>query len=386
MIVEQLLYAMPSDLVTGQLVLQPEITKTKTFFNGELVDAALVVESFYRLYRIIRIRTGRAALSQITSFDPIITVHDENITFETFSNDVTNYACLTLEKSAFQNISNWIEGQTNVDFSPTFIKQLRGSSANAVKAIKVDPEGFSVDAGSSDLHEKKVTLPENWKIALDHIRDVHDSSNSISALDDPIKFVKNTVFGPFLRKFSSVSEGWIPKEGWQFARLDLRGNLGDVIIGTTGDVTKRFDGRENPKYEAIRDIGTLRLLKSYLLTVEKIHGNTWEVSGGGKVHLVQKRGTSYACDCKDSRYGNTTCKHVHAVIKPKMRILNVGEDKWRVITMAGKKLDKHTVAFKNMKFSCTCNEFKNTNICLHVVEILKHEEDFQFNELVEDLT
>ncbi len=389
MVVESLFYVQNSLLAGPNVLLEPEIKHSPTFFNAELVDPALIIESFYRLFRVIKIRTGRQALSEtrrLWNYDPIITVDDEGLQFETFSNDVTHYACLMLEKTAFKNVKEWQAGQTNVDFTPTFIEKLRAAGPKVVRSLEVDPKGFSVHADQEKLTEKKVDMPANWRIALDNIRTFVDPNDSVSKLEKPDQFVQGTPFGPYVKKYATLDVGWVPREGWKFALMQLRNNLGTIIMGATDTPTARFDGRQNPKYAAIRDMGTLRALKSYLLKVGQLHGTVWEVEGGGRKHIVQKQGTIVTCDCPDFRYGRKTCKHVRAVFKPQVRLDKLGEDEWRIITRDNAGIDKHTVSFKDQKFTCTCKEYNNTNICFHIVEVLQVEKDFQFNELLQDLT
>ncbi|MFX0100908.1 MAG: SWIM zinc finger family protein [Candidatus Hodarchaeota archaeon] len=386
MVLEQLYYAKASSIIRDQLLFEPEISRKATFIEANLVDPALTIESFYRLFRVVKIRKGRAALSETILYDPIITVEDECVRFETFSYDVANYACLTLDSSAFSGINQWERGQTNVDFTPDFINALRNSPLGSVKSIKVNPDSFNVITDDSEIIEKKVELPENWKVALDNLREYMVPADSHNKLKDLAVFVRETPFSPYVKKYAELEEGWIPREGWRFIRMSLRGGLGEITFGKTDNEILRFDGRQNPKYEAIRDNRMLRLLKSYLLQVTQRYGNVWEVQGGGRSHMVQKKGASYTCDCKDNRYGNTTCKHVRAVLKPKVRVFPVSKDEWNVITRSTKGLDKHTVTFSDMHFQCTCKEFLATNICQHIVEILEVEEDFQYDELKQDLS
>ena len=78
-------------------------------------------------------------------YDPIITVQDNQIQFEAFSNDMTNYACLVLDEEAFTNVHQWEVGQTNVDFTPEFINNIRKAGSGNIRSIAVDPDGFYVD-------------------------------------------------------------------------------------------------------------------------------------------------------------------------------------------------------------------------------------------------
>ncbi len=386
MITEEFRYARLSALVAGAVVLEPDLTCNPTFFQCDLADPAIIVESLYRIYRIAKIHAGRQALATPKFRDPIITVDEGRVKFEAFSLDMTRYASIAFNEHAFNNVKVWNRGQTNIDISPAFITALRSTELGRVNSIRVDPDAFTVHADDADLVEKKVELPKNWTIALDNLRGFTTPSGDSLPIKDPASVVNMTPFNAFVGPFATVEEAWQPREGWQFARLSLRSGLGEACVGTTVNLTERFDGRQNPRYEAIRDLGMLRLLKSFILVVDRVHGDVWQVTGGGRTHVVQKRGASYTCDCKDTRYGPTTCKHVRAVTKPKSRVIKQSSNTWRLITQDGRELATDVVNFTGQRFTCTCKEFAKTNICQHVVEVLEAEEDFQFKELVEDLT
>ena len=371
------------------MLLQPELQqKSRAFIEADIVDPALIIETFFRIFKVIKIKEGRTPLSshRFTSYDPIITVADEQVRFEAFSNDITHYVRMNLAKTAFKNIHAWAEGQTNIDFTPDFIKNLRDSDPKSLKAIVIDQGGIQVQTSTASLLRKKVEMPENWKIALDNLRKFMQPENESVKINDPVAFIKKTPFGPFVHAFGKMTTAWAQQEGWIFARIALRHELGDITIGETNDITQRFDGRLNPKYAAIRDSNTLRLLKSYLLVVKQLHEDVWEVRGGGRTHIVHKQGGSYSCDCPDTRFGPTTCKHIRAATRPRMKAIKNNPDSWNIITQANQSVDCNTVTFDGAKFTCSCKEFKSTNICDHVIEVLRAEEDFQFKELLEDLT
>ena len=117
MIVESLLYLQNSSLNASTIILEPEITHSPTLFDADLIDPSLIIECFYRLFRIVKISKGRMAFSEKLAprrYDPIITVEDDQIQFEAFSNDMTNYACLVLDEEAFTNVHQWELGQSRV--------------------------------------------------------------------------------------------------------------------------------------------------------------------------------------------------------------------------------------------------------------------------------
>lgn len=389
MINKNLYYFQPS-IMNSSIILQPELSQEATYFSADLVDPALTIDAFYRLHRVLKIRKGRTPLTEmrITSFDfdPFICVENDTVSFEVFSNDCTNYAKLIFNEEAFRNISEWKTGITNVDFTPNFIKQLRSSKGSDITTIKVDPEGFSVDTDKDNLFEKSVDMPYNWELALETMRNISNNLKNFESLKSPEEFIKLTPFNPFLQRFASIDQSWQTDQGWKFAELLLRNNLGSFIIGYTDSPLLRFDGRENPRYTAVRDFGMLRTLKSYILCVNKLSSTTWEVSGNNSKHIVTKERNNYTCDCKETMYTKELCKHIRAVTKPENKIISNIGDSWKFLTRSGSRITKDEVKLENGKFTCSCNEFERVNMCDHILTLLKNVNDFQFDELLNDLT
>jgi len=398
MVVESLLYLQNSSLNASTIILEPEITHSPTLFDADLIDPSLTIECFYRLFRVVKISKGRMTLSESLPqrrYDPIITVEDNQIQFEAFSNDMANYACVILDEEAFTNVHQWELGQTNVDFTPEFINDIRKAGSYNIRSIAVDPDGFYIDTHEETFYEKKVELPENWEIGLDNLRIIKDPQNMHQGMSQPSLFLKNTPFGPFCnQKFAKLQEGWTTKEGWGFVKLNLKKNLGHVIVGSTSTPIARFDGRQNPKYTAVRSNRMLRTLKSYLLQSKKVGSSNWEVKGSnsGKISFVEMSYGRYRCSCEDFKYRsggrpNFQCKHIRCVLKPNLDVRNISECEWNVYELSpeGKPGRKFSVEFNNQKIICSCSEYEKYNICNHIIEVLKVEKDFQFEELKQDL-
>lgn len=398
MIVESLLYLQNSSLNASTIILEPEITHSPTLFDADLIDPSLIIECFYRLFRIVKISKGRMAFSEKLAprrYDPIITVEDDQIQFEAFSNDMTNYACLVLDEEAFTNVHQWELGQTNVDFTPDFINNIRKAGSSNIRSIAVDPDGFYVDTHQESFYEKKVELPENWEIGLDNLRNIKDNSTNFQVISQPSTFIKDTPFGPFCnQKFGKLTQGWKTEDGWGFARLNLRNDLGHVVFGSTSSLINRFDGRQNPKYEAVRSNRMLRSLKSYFLQSTKLSSNRWEVKGSksGETRYVEKGYGEFRCSCEDFKYRSRgrfgfQCKHIRCVLKPDLDVHAINDSEWHVYELSsdGKLGRKFTVEFDNQKITCSCSDYNKYNICNHIIEVLKVEKDFQFEELKQDL-
>ncbi|MHA1680089.1 MAG: hypothetical protein ACTSUE_03710, partial [Promethearchaeota archaeon] len=131
--IESLSYTQNSALQHTSIILQPEMKHDPTFFKAEIVNPAMMIEIFYRLHRVAKVKSGRQALSESQvwssgrsrsrsrslwyAYDPIIQVLDDSIVFENFSGDMTLYSYVELFPSAFKNIESWETGYTNVDFN-----------------------------------------------------------------------------------------------------------------------------------------------------------------------------------------------------------------------------------------------------------------------------
>ncbi len=394
MVLEELLYLQNSKFLESAIVLQPELTKSKMLFEADLVDPGLVIECFFHLFEVVKIKTGRNPLhTERQSHDPIITVRPRSIQFETFSYDMTNYASMVFNRSAFTNINYWETGVTNVDFTPKFINNLRRAGRSKVKSISVDPEGFGVDISDREsLYEKKVELPENWEIALDRLRKYVKSRrqrrSSPGFLRDQFRLFAQSNIGRH-----EVS--WNPKHGFSFSRYKFRKDLGYAVLGSTSDITQRMDGRKNPRYMAIRSEQMLKTIKTYILYSESTGEDEWAVyTNKAKFKVFKDSDNIFRCNCPDyifrgkaKGHHNYQCKHIMAVLKPKLDIVLDGEDKWKVHTLGeGKILENNIVEFRNLNFICTCKESKRFNLCPHIVEVMRNTEDFQFKELLEDLS
>ncbi|MHA1745657.1 MAG: SWIM zinc finger family protein [Promethearchaeota archaeon] len=395
MVLETLLYHQNSALLASTILLEPELTHNPLFLDVRLADPALAVECFYRLFRIIKIRTGRtplAGINTIRRYDPIITVRDESVSFETFSFDMTHYSCLVMEPKAFETINNWEEGETNVDFTPEFIKNIRSAGRNQVQGLQLDAESFQVNRETDSVIEKKVELPENWHLALKNIQKYAYPDQAEKPLKNPQSFIQTTPYGPFIKQYAKVELGWQAANNWQFAQMDLRKDMGYVIVGSTTKSSDRLDGRVNPLYQIIRNKRMLRQVKSYLLDATLVstpNNRKWKVTGSGNTHYVSEiEQGRHECDCKDFQYRGSRCKHIQAVEKPSLTITPLSDCEWKVSENVTNQSSSQSyeVTYTGSKCSCSCVDYAHTQICRHIVKILRHQNDFQFNEFLQDFS
>jgi hypothetical protein len=98
-------------------------------------------------------------------FDPVITVHPDEVFFEAFSKDESSYARLGAKHSLFSRVDQFQCGTTNIDFSHKLARQLDRIRTYRKTDFDIAPSGLSVahsGVGGSVHHEKKIELPESW--------------------------------------------------------------------------------------------------------------------------------------------------------------------------------------------------------------------------------
>jgi hypothetical protein len=96
-------------------------------------------------------------------FDPVISVHPDEVSFEAFSRDESSYARLGAKHELFGNIDNLECGTTNIDFSHKLHGELDRMRTYRETQFEVSPSGFQVETqGSESYKEKKIDLPESW--------------------------------------------------------------------------------------------------------------------------------------------------------------------------------------------------------------------------------
>ncbi|HEY4221415.1 MAG TPA: SWIM zinc finger family protein [Myxococcota bacterium] len=98
-------------------------------------------------------------------FDPVITVHPDEVFFEAFSKDESSYARLGAKHSLFNKVDKFECGTTNIDFSAKLSRQLDRIRTYRKTDFDIAPGGLTVThqgpAGGAHK-EKKIELPESW--------------------------------------------------------------------------------------------------------------------------------------------------------------------------------------------------------------------------------
>ncbi len=96
-------------------------------------------------------------------FDPVITVHPDELFFECFSQDESSYARLGAGYDLFENISEYECGTTNIDFSAQLFGEMQKIRTYKSTHFEIDPAGFQVETTGEEIYkEKKIDLPDSW--------------------------------------------------------------------------------------------------------------------------------------------------------------------------------------------------------------------------------
>ena len=96
-------------------------------------------------------------------FDPVITVHPDQVFFECFSRDESTYAKLGAGFETFKDIGEFACGTTNIDYSHELYGEFQKIRSYKTTQFEIDPSGFQVHTGHEEsFQEKKIDVPESW--------------------------------------------------------------------------------------------------------------------------------------------------------------------------------------------------------------------------------
>jgi hypothetical protein len=96
-------------------------------------------------------------------FDPVITVHPDEVFFECFSVDESSYGRLGASYEVFKNINEFACGTTNVDYSAALYDEFQKIRSYKTTKLEVDPSGFEVQTTNEEAYkEVKIDLPDSW--------------------------------------------------------------------------------------------------------------------------------------------------------------------------------------------------------------------------------
>jgi hypothetical protein len=96
-------------------------------------------------------------------FDPVITVHPDEVSFEAFSRDESTYARLAAKHELFEKVDGFTCGTTNIDFSARLHGEMERIRSYRQTRFDIDPGGLTVTTEAIGSHqEKKINLPDSW--------------------------------------------------------------------------------------------------------------------------------------------------------------------------------------------------------------------------------
>jgi hypothetical protein len=95
--------------------------------------------------------------------DPVVTVAPDTVFFECFAKDESSYACLYVDRDAFEGQGEAKLGTTNVDYSLQLFDAFQALRSYRQTRLLVDPAGFGVSTeGAGLVREEKIDLPPGW--------------------------------------------------------------------------------------------------------------------------------------------------------------------------------------------------------------------------------
>lgn len=96
-------------------------------------------------------------------FDPVITVHPDEVFFECFSEDESSYGRLGVSYEVFKNINEFACGTTNIDYSAALYNEFQKIRSYKTTKFEIDPSGFEVQTTQEEaFKEVKIDLPDSW--------------------------------------------------------------------------------------------------------------------------------------------------------------------------------------------------------------------------------
>jgi hypothetical protein len=95
-------------------------------------------------------------------FDPVVSVHPDELSLEAFSRDESTYARLAAKHELFDRVHELQCGTTNIDFSTRLFTETERLRTYRTTALTVDPGGVTVSTDGGEHREKKIDLPDSW--------------------------------------------------------------------------------------------------------------------------------------------------------------------------------------------------------------------------------
>lgn len=152
----ELVTAMQQDVAAKIKALQEELQE----LNNRSYER---LRPYYKAREEFRRYVWKKQLDFYFVFDPVITVHPDEVFFECFSVDESSYGRLGASYEVFKNISEFACGTTNVDYSAALYDEFQKIRSYKTTQLQVDPSGFEVQTTHEEAYkEVKIDLPDSW--------------------------------------------------------------------------------------------------------------------------------------------------------------------------------------------------------------------------------
>ncbi len=162
-------YAIPSTLDSTRertvLGLSPEVHRPLRFRGRVKSDVLSIRLALQALGRVVwNDETWLSDQDYLWRvLDPVITVHPDRVFFEAFSQDLSSYGLVIVDRARFETEGEVVCGTTNVDFTAWLAAALDEMRTSRVTYFAVEPQGFEVATrGAGGRYEPKVDVPDTW--------------------------------------------------------------------------------------------------------------------------------------------------------------------------------------------------------------------------------
>lgn len=160
-------YAFPSEVTSGKagsaLRLSPDLKRDPAHLVARVAATLPFRDALLALHDVARSELFVTQEEiEARALDPVVTVSDREVYFESFSLDESTYGRVTLRESGLADVERQRLGTTNVEFSESLragIEAIRGGSA---VELRVASEGLSVATSGRAVEEKKIELADSW--------------------------------------------------------------------------------------------------------------------------------------------------------------------------------------------------------------------------------
>ncbi len=99
--------------------------------------------------------------------DPVVGIHPDGVSFEAFSQDVSALGWVHFSNAVFDEPTVREAGCTNIDYTDSLDNFLRSLTAISKVEISIGTSsGLELKTPEKGHHEKKIPLPDNWKLAF----------------------------------------------------------------------------------------------------------------------------------------------------------------------------------------------------------------------------